>query len=536
MKKRNGFTLIELLAVIVVLGIIIVIAIPNIIRIINQTKVNAYNSQMELIKDAASKYLIQYSGEVSNLDNVSVSLNTLISKNLIANNLKNPITHTSYENIIVTIKRTGTTTTYGTIDVPDLVIGMIPVYYDETIGTWKKANSTNLNNSWYDYSKQQWANAVTVTSTNRATYQSAAVGTTIPMSDINTMFVWIPRYKYLIPAGTGAREVDVVFESKYTSKSNGDSINTYYTHPAFTFGTDELSGIWVGKFETTGTITDITIKPDLQSVRSQTVKAMYEAVKNTMQSSATYGFTNDSDTRMMKNTEWGAVTYLSQSAYGKYGNTSYVGNNKELYLNNSSSYYTGRSMGTYGGNGIKTPTNEYIADGYYTYDGKCATINASLPAPCNSGSTGQALTDKTLAYGATTTGNIYGIYDISGGSWEYVMGMYKPNLVPATGISDLSGYSSTTTDSQYDLLIIDNKYYNQYLTNSASTGAIVGDATKEVSGWYGDYAYFVSPGDPWFVRGGCYDDSAGAGAFGSRIYSGGPYGFNSFRIVLNPIN
>jgi type IV pilus assembly protein PilA len=170
MKKRNGFTLIELLAVIVVLGIIIVIAIPNIIRIINQTKVNAYNSQMELIKDAASKYLIQYSGEVSNLDNVSVSLNTLISKNLIANNLKNPITHTSYENIIVTIKRTGTTTTYGTIDVPDLVIGMIPVYYDETIGTWKKANSTNLNNSWYDYSKQQWANAVTVTSTNRATY------------------------------------------------------------------------------------------------------------------------------------------------------------------------------------------------------------------------------------------------------------------------------------------------------------------------------------------------------------------------------
>ena len=26
---------------------------------------------------------------------------------------------------------------------------------------------------------------------------------------------------------------------------------------------------------------------------------------------------------------------------------------------------------------------------------------------------------------ASTTGNIYGVYDMSGGSWEYVMGIYN---------------------------------------------------------------------------------------------------------------
>ena len=36
---------------------------------------------------------------------------------------------------------------------------------------------------------------------------------------------------------------------------------------------------------------------------------------------------------MMKNIEWGAVAYLSQSIYGKYGNISYTGANKEVYKN-----------------------------------------------------------------------------------------------------------------------------------------------------------------------------------------------------------
>ena len=38
------------------------------------------------------------------------------------------------------------------------------------------------------------------------------------------------------------------------------------------------------------------------------------------------------DTHMMKNSEWGAVAYLSQSKYGKYGNLDYEGREKEVYM------------------------------------------------------------------------------------------------------------------------------------------------------------------------------------------------------------
>ncbi len=81
---------------------------------------------------------------------------------------------------------------------PNLDTSMIPVYYDETTETWKKADEENSNNNWYDYCNKKWANSVTVTSTNRSKYLSASLGTEIPMDDILTMEVWISRYKYKV--------------------------------------------------------------------------------------------------------------------------------------------------------------------------------------------------------------------------------------------------------------------------------------------------------------------------------------------------
>src|SRR5574344_653390 len=82
---------------------------------------------------------------------------------------------------------------------PVLADNMIPVYYDNANDVWKKADSTNSNATykWYDYNAQMWANAVTVTSSTRSTYNSADVGTQIPMTDIMGMWVWIPRYEYM---------------------------------------------------------------------------------------------------------------------------------------------------------------------------------------------------------------------------------------------------------------------------------------------------------------------------------------------------
>lgn len=57
----------------------------------------------------------------------------------------------------------------------------------------------------------------------------------------------------------------------------------------------------------------------------------------------TYGFANNEsyDIHMSKNSEWGAVAYLSQSRYGKYGNSNYEGENKEVAINNCIEYITG---------------------------------------------------------------------------------------------------------------------------------------------------------------------------------------------------
>ena len=129
---------------------------------------------------------------------------------------------------------------------PVLASNMIPVYYDATAKVWKKADTSNkkFENRWYNYDNHMWANAVTVTSTNRTTYLNAKVGTEIPMTDINTMWVWIPRFNAATPSnyngGTKAlpNAIDVTFV-----KPNETALD------AFTFGTKQLSGFWYGKFE-----------------------------------------------------------------------------------------------------------------------------------------------------------------------------------------------------------------------------------------------------------------------------------------------
>ena len=80
---------------------------------------------------------------------------------------------------------------------PQIASYMIPVYYDETFDIWKKADTLNVNkeHQWYDYNNKMWANAVMVKDEKLDLYIKADAGTSIPMEDINAMWVWIPRFK-----------------------------------------------------------------------------------------------------------------------------------------------------------------------------------------------------------------------------------------------------------------------------------------------------------------------------------------------------
>ena len=361
---------------------------------------------------------------------------------------------------------------------PVLASNMIPVYYDETNSVWKKANTNNIdkNNPWYSYNssgeyKGMWANVVTVTSTNRQTYLNATPGTTISMDDITTMWVWIPRFNAVTPSNyNGGTKVspgaiDITFVNQ-----NEPAID------AFTFGNKELSGFWYGKYEVGGTlaspctnetcnVSNIVVKPNVTSLRSQTVSSFFFASRSMEQTGNSFGFvSSEVDTHMSKNNEWGAVAYLTQSIHGRCTNSTTC---SEVGINNNSGYLTGY--------GAPAGSNDSVTNGAY---------------------------DTSLGKAASTTNNIYGIYDMSGGRGEYVMGVYN-NSKSASGFNDLP----------------DKKYYNNYTTTEYQGHALY--ATK---GWYYDGNDVLDTSKSWYVRGGEYNSKLSAGVFyyftyyGSNVY------------------
>ena len=383
---------------------------------------------------------------------------------------------------------------------PVLKAGMIPV----TISNNGKVYKANLKNKWYDYDTKMWANAVMVTDTNRNTYLSASSGTEIKEEDILTYFVWIPRYKYklwyvetneedLELDTSKEHSIDIVFENKNSAKSVGTKDDDYLTHPAFTFGEEELDGIWVGKFETgyngaaskadaeisTGDTTKLIVKPNTYSWRNINISNMYQTIKNMNINNNKFGLNEDSNTHMMKNTEWGAVAYLTHSNYGLAGQVS---------SNNNSNNITG-----------------------------CGAAETT-------GTTCQNAYGTVGNYNQSTTGNITGIFDMSGGAYEYVMGY----------TSDY-GESGFTADTLPQTPYINN-YTSESDTNYSSR--ILGDATGELgpfntyfSSWYNSSAKFIDITNPWFIRGGNYNENTSIFSFSAN--TGAESIDNTFRIVIS---
>ena len=421
----------------------------------------------------------------------------------------------------------------------DISEGMIPIVFDTSNGTVVKTISST-DSSWYDYDNQEWANAVLVkeNGTQTRAYYKANPGVEVNQADILAYYVWIPRYKYKIwETGTSVagkeQEIEIEFETKDTEKSVGTQVGEYRTHPAFTFGDTELSGIWVGKFETTGSASSPTILPDVISLRGQNVSTQFATAQ--LLGGTTYGVTSSTDSHMMKNSEWGAAAYLSHSKYGA---------NREVYINNSQSYYTGRSGGNVGGstpiNGTytdQTSTTKYNNYGYYTWDGYLLVYNTNTKSRT-----------RDLTKVASTTGNITGIYDMSGGAVEYVMGVFANSdgqLWSGHDTSNNSGFTGlvgSAGDQYTGVDFPDSKYYDVYKASSGTTinpltacngGICYGHGLSEVSSWYGDSAYFVNANIPWFKRGINYNGGSYAGAF--NFENGWGYAFSAvgFRSVLS---
>ena len=412
---------------------------------------------------------------------------------------------------------------------PRVGSGMIPIVYKD--GNWVKADVSNKNFAWFNYGDQQWANVATVTEDVRQTLLEAPVDTIVPMEKINTMFTWIPRFKYKLfnvdgtvsPVGNknlaGDYMINIKFETASTTKSTGTQNGEWLTHPAFTFGGQELEGFWVGKFETgyldatttteaeSNTIlpTKSIIKPSVYSWRNISLANMYKNARGMSDAANPYGLTSNEDPHMMKNMEWGAMAYLTQSKYGKQGNPHYTGADKQVMINNNTNFVTG-----------------------------CAANMQDAPAEpaCNSYETARGQS-------ASTTGNISGIYDTSGGATEYVAAVMKE----ADG-NNLFVSKSEFDQTELNQIGSEGKYLDVYEHGTEETDysrGKLGDATIEMGpfannqgSWYRDYARFISQTqwNSWFGRGVTVVDQEKAGVTSFHAMVGWPSANRTFRIVI----
>ena len=422
---------------------------------------------------------------------------------------------------------------------PDLVDGLIPVMYNGS--KWVKADSSNSNETykWYDYDNKLWANAVLVTSTNRNTYMAAIPGREIAESDILAYYVWIPRYKYKVwninkVMGTDTYNaqttgVDIVFENEKESTgtisctysyaapsanagspnetctgSNGD----YYTHPAFTFGSDNVRGFWMGKFELTGSSSELTILPSVYALRNMFLSAYNTSVQNMQEADNIYGLNTsrlNTDSHIITNMEWGAAAYLTHSKYGRCTN----GSCTTVSINNCSYCKTG--VGARNGNESNSTTTCTSSANQY---------------------------NETIGILASTTSNITGIYDMSGGCYEYVMGNVSNTYDSYVFSGGGSAFSNDWYNDNNLKYLTPYAYAHDYEGQTAYNRSRLGDATGEVilnasATWYVQEATFAYSSKPWFGRSGNCEDSTHAGIFSfNNILYGMSAGLYTSRAVL----
>ncbi len=326
------------------------------------------------------------------------------------------------------------------INKPTLTNGMIPVYYDDSTNNWYKTVETNEYNKWYSYDENKWANVVTVNSNKRKYYQESPSDTKIEMDDINSMWVWIPRFNYSL----NNEKININFVKKNEP-----------SYVAFKFNDQELDGFWFSKFESgmksdsgciTSSLTSVCnnsnnklyFVPNYPFATKMTMANMFYAIRKMELKGNIYGFNgtgtsvnydgtmkndnNDIDIHMVRNSEWQAVAILSDSKYGI---------NKQIINNNST--VTGKA--------------------YYQNE----EVNYNV-----------------LGKGdlASTTGNVTGIYDMSGGKREYVM--IDNSELSIFNKNSNSGFNGVVKEYYYDkefnsldlTLKLRNKYGNENMINS----------------------------------------------------------------------
>ena len=219
-----------------------------------------------------------------------------------------------------------------------------------------------------------------------------------------------------------------------------------------------------------------------------TINEQYKAGKN-----ATFGETQNLNSHMAKNSEWGATAYLAHSKYGT--------NGQKVEQNTNSSYITGGNSTKseiYGTN--KKESTTHNAYGVYDMNGGAWERTANY---VNYGDSSSNLS----TYGGTQSGDLYGTEEERNTSTAY------KTVYQASGTSQAESYNLAQSKKGDAVYETSNSHYSK-------TGS-----------WFDAYALFPFMGAPFFGRGSYY-----VGANPSMFYFdfadgsvGSTYGF---RVVL----
>ena len=355
---------------------------------------------------------------------------------------------------------------------------------------------TDLSQEWFQYIAQT---------------SDTAGGGTSKWANIQTkdgsQWVWIPRFAYKITKGAHTKvgykdfngltegeagTIEIKFlkgntnqfydgngtaqidPNNITYNENGVQSN-FLVHPGFCFDGKQLTGFWAAKYEASSAqgngdsldadnvlnIKTLQIKPNVSSWRNMEAKNMFgNCIFLGTEHFDVYGLKQNTNTHLLKNDEWGAIAYLAHSTYGR--------NGTEITANQNEDYITGSG-------------------------GKLAS----------------------------TTGNYYGVFDMSGGAHDAVAAKFDLNQ------SDFDIFGKDTDVSEY--IDIYPKYANTYKGDALFETSLRFSTTTS---WFSDLSWSVNASEPFMSRGGCISDGTSAGIFAFYRYK--PEWYQLARVSYRP--
>ncbi len=257
-------------------------------------------------------------------------------------------------------------------------------------------------------------------------------------------------------------------------------------------------------------------RPSFNYIGISDAYELCKLISNSKAQDNPYELTNV-DSHLIKNSEWGAVAYLSHSKYG-------VGQSGKVAINSAN------AGGSDGGVWAVTGYGDIGAGG---------AVSMNLENLVTAHNAGKAW-NTTEGDDASTNGNVSGVYDMSGGVTEWTTGYFTKSTGGNFGLyggklKDENNANSSKYKSKYEGIRTSEETYNN-VTNKKRKGEALWETSTytEENGknWSGEKVIFVGETSPFQTRGGTCERGSAAGMFAYSCNDGRCSWGIGFRPVL----